>query len=125
MHLIDRSLDKILNVIAGKQTTYQQQLPPAEAYAGEIKECNREPEQEQDKVCDDSMDLLPETKFVYPDHVAGVSKTAASLQQQSFGSFQPTRLPSRESALSKPNETTAGLQNYLKSLQQRQKDYIK
>jgi hypothetical protein len=42
MHLIDRSLDKILNVIAGKQTTYQQQLPPAEAHAGEIQECNGE-----------------------------------------------------------------------------------
>lgn len=62
------------------------------------------------------MDLLPETKYVYPDHVAGVAKTTSSQQPQSF---QPTRLPSRESALSKPNETTAALQNYLRSLQQR------
>ena len=65
------------------------------------------------------MELLPETKYVYPEHVTGVTRTASSQQP-----FQPTRLPSRESALSKPNETTAGLQNYLRSLQQKQKDYI-
>jgi hypothetical protein len=69
---------------------------------------------------DDVENLLPETRYQYPAHITGVQVSAQDVP----GKMQPARLPSRDSGLTKSNETTPALQSYLSTLQQRQKHFI-
>lgn len=143
MGALDRSIDKILNVIthkegAGALDTRKSQnfrsnaaIPGFQPPLGVISESNssqRIPQYapkanahrasgDRYALADDELDLLPETKYEYPAHIAGVSTSHG-------GRPQPPRLPSKESALTKADETTPALQSYLRSLQQRQKEYI-
>lgn len=69
---------------------------------------------------DDVENLLPETRYQYPAHITGVQVSTHDVPSKA----QPTRLPSRDSGLTKSDETTPALQNYLSTLQQRQKHFI-
>ena len=60
----------------------------------------------------EEVELLPETKFEYPSYI------------QNSDQDQPYK-PSPKKKLTKYNQTTPALQDYIKGLQKNQKDYIK
>ena len=145
MGVLDRSIDKILNVITHKEgpsSAGMQQAQNLRSNAnahsfqpalGVISETNtshripthpkpvnpqRPSHDRYDFDDDDDQDLLPETKYQYPSHIPPARQSRESTNPYA------ARLPNKESALSKSNETTPALQSYLRSLQWRQKEYI-